>query len=230
MEDWRIEHKEAITGFLSYLNQKSSDYILKGGTSLMMCYGLDRFSEDIDLDSINHSAIQKIVEDFCNKNHFSYRIAKKTDTTQRYYINYGNEGRPLKIEISFRTKMIDKENMTCIRNNIRVYQINNIFMMKLGAYNGRDKIRDLYDITFICRKYWDELLPLAKESLIVSLQYKGLDYFDYILKEQTDELINNDKLAEDFLDMFDKTGLLFDEKSAELTNNIDKDEIDKDEI
>ena len=56
--------------------------------------------------------------------------------------------------------------------------------------------------------------------MISSLQYKGLDYFDYILKEQQDELINNDKLAEDFLDIFEKTGLLFEKENAELSPEI----------
>lgn len=215
MNDWRIEHKKIIVSFLQFLNSKTDDYILKGGTSLMTCYGLDRFSEDIDFDSVNKSTIGKLVEEFCLKNNYTYRIAKKTETTQRYYINYGNAGKPLKIETSFRAEFIDKENSTCKINGIRVYQLNDIFMMKLGAYNGRDKIRDLFDITFICRKYWDNLQPLAKSSLISSLEYKGLDYFDYILKEQNDELIDNDKLAEDFLDMFDKTGLLFEQENEQ---------------
>ena len=41
-------HFSVICDFLDYLNNKTSDFILKGGTSLMVCYKLDRFSEDID--------------------------------------------------------------------------------------------------------------------------------------------------------------------------------------
>ena len=46
-------HKTVITNFLAFLNKSSDQFVLKGGTSLMMCYGLNRFSEDIDLDA-NH--------------------------------------------------------------------------------------------------------------------------------------------------------------------------------
>ena len=51
-------HFEIIKDFLLYLNRVSKDYILKGGTSLMTCYGLDRFSEDIDLDGFNKNFLQ----------------------------------------------------------------------------------------------------------------------------------------------------------------------------
>lgn len=66
-DDWRNEHGKVISDFLAYLNKCSGDYILKDGTSLMMCYGLDRFSEDIDLDCARSKQIKNIVEDFCNQ-------------------------------------------------------------------------------------------------------------------------------------------------------------------
>jgi len=33
------------------ISKDNSSIVLKGGTALMLCYGLERFSEDIDLDS-----------------------------------------------------------------------------------------------------------------------------------------------------------------------------------
>lgn len=219
--EWRKSHEAVISSFLESLNEVSDDYVLKGGTSLMVCYGLDRFSEDIDLDSMNHGAIRGIIDSFCKKNGYSYRISKNTDTTQRYFIHYGNEQKPLKIEISFRKKNINKEAIKKI-NGIQVYDINEICMMKLNAYIGRDKIRDLYDIAFITKNYWDNLMPLAKNALTNALEYKGLEHFDYIIREQKDELIDNNKLAEDFLNMFDSLGLLADREERELLKSSDK--------
>jgi len=54
MEDWRNKHKYVIEDFLQYLNKQTSDYVLKGGTALMECYGLSRMSEDIDTDSLDN--------------------------------------------------------------------------------------------------------------------------------------------------------------------------------
>ncbi len=214
MTDWRKEHGAVIHNFLKYLNEKSDNFILKGGTALLMCYKLDRFSEDIDLDGKTKN-IQGIMDGFCQEYAFSYRTAKDTDTVKRYMINYGNNGKPLKVEISFRRKHIDDSEITNV-NGIKVYNINTLCAMKTNAYSSRDKIRDLYDLTFICNNYYEQLLPQTLTLLRSALEYKGVEQFDYIMKEQHDELIDENKLAESFLLMFDKLGLLFEEKEKQM--------------
>ena len=123
------------------MNNRSKSYVLKGGTSLMLCYNLTRFSDDIDLDEFDYD-IEQIVRDFCTFNGFNYRVAKDTPTVKRYMIHYGGE-KPLKVEISYRIKEINFACETSIINGILVYNIQNILLMKLNAYSGRDKIRDL---------------------------------------------------------------------------------------
>ena len=209
-DTWREKHYKVISDFLSYLNKKTDDYILKGGTSLLACYNLDRFSEDIDLDGKSNRNIKKIVDEFCKISDYTYRIARDTDTVKRFMINYGSNERPLKIEVSYRRKNIKEDEITKI-NGINVYTINEICLMKASAYSGRDKIRDLYDICFICNNYWDELSEDVKSFIRVAVEYKGIEQFEYIIKDQKDELIDNEKLEEDFLKMYDKLGILADE-------------------
>ncbi len=208
-------HFDVICHFLDYLNSRSSDFILKGGTSLMVCYQLDRFSEDIDLDSTNKN-IERFINDFCKENGYQVRKAKDTTTTKRYMIHYSDEHKPLKIEISYRQKRIDSARVTHI-NGVTVYRINELFGMKINAYNSRDKIRDLYDVVFITKHYIDDISDERIEVFKDILSYKGLEQFDYLIKTQKDELIDNDKLATDFLEVFDKLELLDD---YELENNI----------
>ena len=38
--DWRDEHRKVIDSFLEFLNKKSEEFILKGGTALLTCYNL----------------------------------------------------------------------------------------------------------------------------------------------------------------------------------------------
>lgn len=215
--NWQTKHRETIDEFLKHLNGSSDDFILKGGTALMTCYGLDRFSEDIDLDGTKKT-IGSIVDDFCRKKEYSYRIAKDTDTVKRYMINYGNEGRPLKVEVSFRKRVIDPNEVDKIQG-INVYKINSLCAMKANAYINRDKIRDLYDLAFICNNFWEQLLTYIKSMVRETVSYKGIEQFDYLIKDQTDELINNSKLAEDFLTMYDRLDLLADEKELDILNN-----------
>lgn len=205
LRDWRIGHYNIISEFLTYLNCKSKNYVLKGGTSLMMCYNLTRFSEDIDLDGFS-TDIETIIDDFCKTNNYRYRIAKDTDTVKRYMVHY-NGKKPLKIEVSYRVKRISFGVETANINGILVYNIQNILTMKLNAYTGRDKIRDLYDVVFIGLNYWNLINEQLRFMFRDTLAFKGVEQFDYVIKDQSDELIDNDKLAEDFLNIWGKLGL-----------------------
>lgn len=217
MNEWQIEHGNVISLFLTYLNKKSSNYILKGGTALLSCYNLDRFSEDIDLDGIERNIVD-IIDMFCKQNDFNYRIAKDTDTVKRCMINYGNIGKPLKVEVSYRRRDIDISETTII-NGINVYNINALCIMKANAYTSRDKLRDLYDVCFICNNYYEQLSPSVISILRSAVEYKGIEHFDYIVKTQSDELIDISKLTEEFLKMFDQLGLLYDEEEEQIISS-----------
>lgn len=174
---------------------------------------LDRFSEDIDLDGKSRD-IGDIIDSFCKSNSFSYRIAIDTDTVKRYMVNYANSAKPLKIETSFRRREISDSEINRI-NGICVYTIDMLCMMKTNAYTGRDKIRDLYDLTFICNSYIDQLSPQTVAFARTAIEYKGIEQFDYITKTQQDELIDIEKLAGDFLAMYDRLGLFYNEQTKQ---------------
>lgn len=206
--DWHIRHGEIIANFVHYLNASSRDYILKGGTALYLCYGLDRFSEDIDLDG-RIKGMAALVERFCQDRGYTFRVAKNTDTVERCMLNYGNTEKPLKIEVSYRRKEIDATE-TEIIDGILVYKIEPLCIMKVNAYTNWDKIRDLYDVTFVCDRYYDQLSPQAVAILRNAVEYKGIEQFYYIIQNQRDDLIDSEKLSEDFLNMYDRLGLLAD--------------------
>lgn len=207
IEKWQIEHRNVMYQYLQELNERTNSVVLKGGTSLMLCYGLNRFSEDIDLDSPKPK-LKQFTEKFCQKHQYHLRIAKDTDMVQRFMVQYDDRNKPLKIEISYRNKNISPQTITNV-NGITVYTIDRLAQLKAGAYQGRDKIRDLFDIAFICNNYFDKLSDATKNHIRDALSYKGFDNFDYIVKTQKDPLINNEKLADEYLKMYDRLGLLY---------------------
>lgn len=214
-EDWRIRHEQVMENFLSVLNKHSSGFILKGGTALRRCYGLDRFSEDIDLDGFKQD-IGPFVRRFCAAYGYSYREAKNTEVVKRYLINYGNDSKPLKVEVSYRNKKFsdqDLSKITEIRNGTLVYTIDILGVMKSIAYQGRDKLRDLYDLSFICEKYVNSLSRTTKLAIASALAYRGLDHFEYMVATQEDPLIDKDRLLDKYLKMHDSLGLLVPKKS-----------------
>lgn len=205
--DWQKEHYSVIVNFITYLESISDKFILKGGTALMLCYNLDRFSEDIDLDALSvNNDIIAIVDKFCVLNSMSYRVFKDTDTVKRCLIHYGG-AKPLKIEVSYRRKSISSNEYSIV-NNILVYCINSMALFKINAYMHRDRTRDLYDIVFICKNYIKYLDSNCITQITYALSQKGLDYFDYMIKTQKDELIDDNKLASDFLDVYSYLGCL----------------------
>ncbi len=218
MHNSNEQHGQVIAAFLEYLNANTGSFILKGGTALLMCYGLDRFSEDIDLDGMERN-IQDYVHTFCGERGYTYRVAKDTDTVKRYMVNYGAPGRPLKIEVSYRRREISADEIAVI-NGVRVYILDTLCIMKANAYTGRDAIRDLYDLAFICNNHMENLTPQTIALVRNALEYKGIEQFDYMVQTQEDELIDNEKLAEDFLLMFDRFGLLYDAQEQQMIDNI----------
>jgi len=192
--------RQLIKDFLDFLNSCSDLFVLKGGTALMMCYGLDRFSEDIDLDmlSSDKTVMQNILQKYCSKTGYTFRTAKQTNTTERYILHY-DDTQTLKIEVSHR-KVASKKNIKQI-NGIQVYDIDTLCILKKGAYDNRMRIRDLYDLVFICNNYWDELSPVVKSGVLESLSRDVLERFDYLIRQEHDEYIDVKKLENNLLEL-----------------------------
>jgi len=192
--------RQLIKDFLDFLNSCSDLFFLKGGTALMMCYGLDRFSEDIDLDmlSSDKTVMQNILQKYCSKTGYTFRTAKQTNTTERYILHY-DDTQTLKIEVSHR-KVASKKNIKQI-NGIQVYDIDTLCILKKGAYDNRMRIRDLYDLVFICNNYWNELSPVVKSGVLESLSRDVLERFDYLIRQEHYEYIDVKKLENNLLEL-----------------------------
>jgi hypothetical protein len=69
-------------------------------------------------------------------------------------------------------------------------------------------MRDLYNLSFITNKYYDQL---SSETIFHArdvVENKGVEQLEYLINTQSDNLINNNKLENDFLKMYDKLGLI----------------------
>ena len=143
--------------------------VLKGGTALMLGYGLNRFSEDLDFDNTKALNLDKKIRDAADKSGIqieSIKLKKDTDTTKRYIVSYESElgrGR-LKIETSLRSKDIPQQDTTTIEG-IKTYKVDKLVAQKLDALEGRSKVRDLYDINFLADKFPEAFTPEQSKKL-----------------------------------------------------------------
>lgn len=218
MSEAMKKHEIVIRDFLTVLNKETDVFILKGGTALRQCYNLNRFSEDIDLDGIKKNIIP-VVERFAASRGYKFRIGKDSPTVKRCLLQYDSAAQPLKIEVSYRRKQIAPEN-TVTRNGIRTYTIDQLAKMKSNAYSARDKIRDLYDLVFICKTYFDQISKDTKDTIAYAVEGKGIEQFEYLTHQQKDPLIQIDQLETDFLNMYDKLGLLTDKENTLARQNL----------
>ena len=167
------------------------NFILKGGTALSLYYNLDRYSEDIDLDSKSNN--MNFIDRIANYNkEWRVSIKKNIDTVFRAMVDYGATNHqgpyPLKIEVSSRNIGMIKNKVLSYKtvNRVNVYEVADIIQMKVATFAKRDKIRDLYDIGFLLDKY---PTLFSKENLLTiydNMGYKGLDYLSLLLQDEMD--------------------------------------------
>ncbi len=129
--------------------------VLKGGTALLLCYDLDRFSEDLDFDAPKKFHLESRLGHAVRSLAQSVRLTrtKDTETVQRYRIEYvvgGTEGR-LKVEVSCRDA-IDSGDVV-EREGIRTYRAARLVEQKIAALEGRTAARDLYDVHFLVKNF-----------------------------------------------------------------------------
>jgi predicted nucleotidyltransferase component of viral defense system len=136
---------------------RNTPLILKGGTALLLAYGLDRYSEDLDFDSRKKIKLETKIKNAVKRvaKIKSIDHIKDTDTTTRYRVIYiANEiENRLKIEVSYR----EYDAAYHFVNNIKVYELPILFEQKLNAIENRTAARDLYDLCFLIKNHFDKL-------------------------------------------------------------------------
>lgn len=159
--------------------------VLKGGTALLLGYGLDRFSEDLDFDlttrleghlnilSLCRSATHALSRSNVPVEIVGFSEPKKTATTHRARVLFRTPDLTaplsLKIEISAR----DEPDPAHIRSidGMAIYDLNTIASQKLLAAYEQDNLpyrtaaRDLHDLAFIAHNHSDTLTCEIKQML-----------------------------------------------------------------
>lgn len=141
---------------------KDTPLVLKGGTALMLAYGSERFSDDLDFDAPHKLNLKSRIKRSVPAGMAIQGIDLLKDTAfvTRYRIRYQSERgvRSLKLEISYRTPLEESE--IHLINGIRVASLERLADQKLkAAHDGKDprsKVRDLYDLDFMAQN-WAEV-------------------------------------------------------------------------
>ena len=141
----------------------AKDLVLKGGTSLLFGYGLNRYSTDLDFNTsrkTNH--IDKIIEILRKKNiHYNAMHDRREGSriVTDILFKTGQRKDKLKIDIDYSGKYMNKEQNITNNNGIFMFNIETLCRMKYEAFLDRKKARDIYDIGYLIQyspKSFDE--------------------------------------------------------------------------
>lgn len=168
--------------FLNYL-------VFVGGTMLRLCFGLNRFSADLDFWIIRKIDIENFFERL-KKYLLSFYTIK--DSANKFYtllfeIKSKNYPRALKIEIRKWEKSIQPEEAIAYSRYsntqvlLKVVCLKDMLKAKIESFLERKEIRDVFDIEFLIKKGVElDINPKLLKDLIK--QIDALSKKDYTVK------------------------------------------------
>ncbi len=178
MTDKIIEiHQKLMRTICEQIRKSNLPMALKGGTALLLCYNLDRHSEDLDFDSDKKNNLTSIVKKSATINQIvidDFKLIKDTDTVRRYRLNYSfyDFSNKLKIETSLRKNAFNISEVSIV-NNIKVYNKPYLAKLKLNAISSRTTARDFHDILFLASN--DSIILNTIYSDLIRQLYENLD-------------------------------------------------------
>ena len=137
-----------------------SGLIFTGGTMMRLCFGLNRFSVDLDFWLADKVDVKKLYEGLAKELGKFYEL---TDSAEKFYtllfeLRSPRYPRRLKIEIRKEKKKIKTESAIAYSKYtnrqviLNVVSLSEMMKAKIDAFLDRKEIRDVFDIEFLLKK------------------------------------------------------------------------------
>jgi len=186
----------------------ANNLAFKGGTACYFLYELDRFSIDLDFDSLNEKKDELIKEKLLELLRKYGSVKTKTSIKLKYSDQY----QALKVDLSVRHKN-NQKNSYEVKNivsgiSLKVLKKEDIFAHKLIALTNRGSKeqvvvanRDLYDINFFFKNMWnfnEDIILLytgknAKEYLQYAIEFIEKNVNDSNILDRIGDLVDDRK-------------------------------------
>jgi predicted nucleotidyltransferase component of viral defense system len=160
-----------------------------GGTMLRLCFGLNRFSVDLDFWIVNKTDINALFKGIkqCLAEYYSVRDSKNKFYTMVFEVKSIHYPRSLKIEVRKETKKVACEQAIAFSRYsseqvlLNVISLREMMKLKIEAFLSRREIRDVFDIEFLFKRG----IPFDAPPTTLAQVIKGIDGFtkkDYTVK------------------------------------------------
>lgn len=157
-----IKQEQFEIEVLERLNSKQllKHLVFCGGTMLRLCYGLNRFSVDLDFWLIRKINVKKFFNEVKKSLEQFYTVsdAENKFYTLLYEIKHKNFPRCLKIEIRKESKKVQTEKVIAYSRYansqvlLTAVSLKDMMVAKTEVFIQRKEIRDVFDIEFLLKK------------------------------------------------------------------------------
>jgi len=175
---------EVLDLFNSY--KVTNDLVFGGGTMLRLCWGLNRFSVDLDFWLLNDVEPGNLFKRISGLFQDRYRIVDAADKFYTLLFEIKSEiyPRSLKVEIRKEKKKIRVEKsiayskFTDRQVILNTVSLNDMLVSKIDALLVRKEIRDVFDIEFLIKKGIKADIIAEKSQAIVRIldSFAAKDY------------------------------------------------------
>lgn len=170
-------------------NRLLNKVIFCGGTMLRLCYGLTRFSVDLDFLIVKGVRVKTLFKDVYECLRKSYEIK---DSANKFYtllfeVKSNKYPRSLKIEIRKKIKKVKTEETIAfskfsnLQVLLRTVTLEDMMKLKIESFLDRKEIRDVFDMEFILKK-GIELNAAQKKLKLILTNIDKLKKQDYTVK------------------------------------------------
>lgn len=186
-----IKQEQFELEVLDRLNSKKllAGLVFGGGTMLRLCFGLNRFSVDLDFWVIDKIDINKLFDEMknCLSRFYTLRDTADKFNTLLFEIKSKDYPRSLKIEIRKEIKKIKTEQAIAYSKYsntqifLKIVSPEEMMKAKIEALLNRKEIRDAFDMEFLLKKG----IPLEANREVLNKILKGIGSFkkkDYTVK------------------------------------------------
>jgi len=166
-----------------------NDLIFCGGTMLRLCWGLDRYSVDLDFWVVKTLDYKILYNNLDNLLGTHYKITDSVNKFKTILFEIKSPAFPRSLKIEVRKELKKVKNVPSIAyskfSNIQVMlktvSLEDMMSIKIQTFLDRKEIRDLFDIEFLLKSG----IPIREEQDILLKLLKGIEKLtknDYTVK------------------------------------------------
>jgi len=179
---------------LEVLDKLNSGKLLKnivftGGTMLRLCFGLDRYSLDLDFWIVHNIDADKLFKDLkaCLSESYVIKDCAHKFYTLLFELKSRDYPRSLKLEIRKEAKKIKTEQAIAYSKHsntqviLKIASLEDMMKAKIEAFLERKEVRDIFDMEFLLKKG----IALDASADVLGKVAKGIDSLgkkDYAVK------------------------------------------------